>query len=284
MIKVLSSRFGLSIQDLGRLGFYNYGVPTSGAMDMYSFQLANSLLNNAKNDAALEITFGGCKLEFQSDAIICLSGADFSAKIDYSDLHLNTVTRVKKGSILSFGKQKFGVRSYLAVQGGFQTNTVLNSRSMFNNITPKAIVAKNTILPIASQKIISKQATSRVKVDSNHFNTKTIYCFEGPEFQCLDNEQKRILKTSNFRISRNTNRMGYQLEECIKNQLPSMLTSGVIPGSVQLTPSGKLIILMRDAQVTGGYPRVLQLTEDSINKLAQKSALDSFNFKLISNA
>ena len=75
--------------------------------------------------------------------------------------------------------------------------------------------------------------------------------------------------------------MGYQLEEQIENSFFSMLTSSVLPGTVQLTPSGKLIILMRDCQVTGGYPRILQLSEASINSLAQKSSGDRFQFKII---
>ena len=75
--------------------------------------------------------------------------------------------------------------------------------------------------------------------------------------------------------------MGYQLVELIDNNLPSMLTSSVLPGTVQLTPSGKLIILMRDCQVTGGYPRILQLSEASINILAQKTTNGKIKLKLI---
>ena len=74
--------------------------------------------------------------------------------------------------------------------------------------------------------------------------------------------------------------MGYRLEEPIDNKFGSMLTSAVLPGTVQLTPSGKLIVLMRDCQVTGGYPRILQLTDDAINKLAQKTTNHTFKFKI----
>jgi allophanate hydrolase subunit 2 len=70
------------------------------------------------------------------------------------------------------------------------------------------------------------------------------------------------------------------LNETIPNTLPSILTSAVLPGTVQLTPSGKLIILMRDCQVTGGYPRVLQVSEESINRLSQKITGDKIQFVL----
>ena len=75
--------------------------------------------------------------------------------------------------------------------------------------------------------------------------------------------------------------MAYQLQESLENSLEPILTSGVLPGTVQLTPSGKLIILMRDCQTTGGYPRVLQLKESAINILAQKYTGQQIRFKLV---
>ena len=75
--------------------------------------------------------------------------------------------------------------------------------------------------------------------------------------------------------------MGYKLYEIIENKLPSILTSAVLPGTVQLTPSGKLIILMRDCQVTGGYPRILQVSESSLSKLSQKFTGSKINFVLL---
>ncbi len=96
----------------------------------------------------------------------------------------------------------------------------------------------------------------------------------------LSAKQKGVFNSTEFAISTNNSRMGYQLNELLENDFSSMLTSAVLPGTVQLTPSGKLIVLMRDCQVTGGYPRVLQLTEKSINSLAQKTTGDSFRFVL----
>ena len=105
--------------------------------------------------------------------------------------------------------------------------------------------------------------------------------YKGPEYDLLNKQAKEKLNNINFTISKENSRMGYRLEEHIDNKLGSMLTSSVLPGTIQLTPSGKLIILMRDCQVTGGYPRILQLTEKSINRLSQKSTGDSFSFKIV---
>ena len=281
MIKVLSSSFGLSIQDLGRKGFAEYGVPISGAMDQYSSQLANKLLNNSINDAVLEITNGGCKLRFEQRADICLTGAGYSAKIDGIKIKLNKSLHVEKGSVLSFAKRVYGFRTYLAVKGGLKSKYVLNSRSMYHNITSKSVLQKNDQLPIEPHLYQEKYTTSSVKIDDESFKSELIYCFKGPELDLLNDVQRQQLIHTSFSISTHFSRMGYQLNERLKNSIASMLTSSVLPGTVQLTPSGKLIVLMRDCQVTGGYPRVLQLSESSINRLAQKSVGDHLRFVLI---
>ena len=105
-------------------------------------------------------------------------------------------------------------------------------------------------------------------------------CFPGPEFHLLNDDQKRQL-TKPFRLSKSCNRIGVVLEEEISNDFPQQLSSGVIPGTVQLTPSGKLIVLMRDCQTTGGYPRILQLNDFSVNKLSQKFTDDYIRFSLV---
>ena len=270
MISVLSA-LSVSIQDLGRRGFRSIGVPGSGAMDRYSARLANRLLNNDETAAVLEITWGGCQLQFEADCTICLTGADFSAKIDHKPVSLNSVLCLKKDAILSFGKWGYGVRTYLAVHRGFQTEVVLGSRSLYPGITSVSSISKGTLLPIVSDPVVPYTPTASVKINRAHFHSEIIACQEGPEFASLSDAQKNQLLSTQFTISSHNSRMGYQLEESVENNLPSMLTSAVLPGTVQLTPSGKLIVLMRDCQVTGGYPRVLQLTERAINRLGQKT-------------
>ena len=105
--------------------------------------------------------------------------------------------------------------------------------------------------------------------------------YKGPEFDALNEDQKSKVLDAFFTISNTINRMAIQLEEKIANTLPSIITSPVLPGTIQLTPSGKLIVLMRDCQTTGGYPRVLQLSENSINHIAQKRMKEKCGFKLI---
>lgn len=280
MIKVLKSGFYTSVQDRGRKGFGSIGVPISGVMDSYSANIANSVLKNSLENAVLEITFGGCEFEFTNETIICISGANFLAKINNEPITLNSRIKVNINDVLSFGKIVFGVRCYLAVKGGFLTNSVLKSRSFYQNITEDFLIKKDDLLPIESYISDLRPLNAAVIIDELHFVSNKIGCYKGPEFDLLDEFQKKEIETHIFTISNNNNRMGYRLNEIVENKIPSILTSAVIPGTVQLTPSGKLIILMRDCQVTGGYPRVLQLTDSGINQMAQKTTNNLVKFIL----
>jgi len=281
MIKVLSPGFFTSVQDEGRFGYGKFGVPISGAMDKNSAKLANHILSNEDNDALLEITLGTCKLLFNERTIISITGADFSPKINNQNVLLNESIEIQQGDVLIFNKPTFGVRCYLAVKGGFQTEVVLKSKSFYTGITPQNRLKKNDELLFKPSDISLMKTSSSVKEQATNFKCTTIEVFTGPEYNLLNDLQKEQFNKTLFTISKENSRMGYRLHEHIENDLGSLLTSAVLPGTVQLTPSGKLIVLMRDCQITGGYPRILQLTESSINNLAQKTTGDTFTFKIV---
>lgn len=279
MIKVLHPGIYSSIQDKGRVGFSKYGIPKSGAMDSYSFKLGNSLLQNQKNSASIEVTFGMAKFLFEEDTFACVTGADFTPKINDIVVELNVVLEIKKGSVLSFGRRKYGVRTYVAVSGGFQSEEILKSRSFFLGVTSKFKLEKEDYLLFFPQKENRKIVSSELKKVDFLFVNEGLECFPGPEYDLLTLTQKEKLKQQ-FTISVQNNRVGYRLEEPLENNLQSILTSAVLPGTVQLTPSGKLIVLMRDCQVTGGYLRVLQLSEKAINQFSQKTTGDKIKFDI----
>jgi biotin-dependent carboxylase-like uncharacterized protein len=278
MVKVLKAGFYSTLQDLGRFGFEKYGVPVSGAMDLYSAQLANALLHNSTEYALLEITMTGPELQFNHDTFICITGASMNPLLNQDAIKQNHVVKVSAGDILSFGKLELGFRSYLAISGGFQTELIMNSRSMYVNITSKVTINNGDALQIATPSNILERTHSAIKVNTNHFITKNIEVFKGPEFDELSKEQQKLLFSQGFTISKDNSRMAYQLNELVENNLKPIITSLVLPGTVQLTPSGKLIILTRDCQTTGGYPRVLQLKEASINVLVQKFVGNEIRF------
>lgn len=282
MVEVLKAGFYDSIQDLGRLGYQQYGVPTSGVMDMFSALKANNLLGNDSKVAVMEMTMTGPILKFHCNTAICITGADLSPSLNGNPVKINAVQKVDKGDTLSFGKLNHGFRSYLSVLGGFNAESVLQSKSMYQGITKQFKIDKNDVLDIVSDSspgFIKKHVS--IKWDDTFFKTKMINVYKGPEFDHLSKIQLEQLFSSDFTISKNNNRMAYQLEEKFENKLEPILTSLVIPGTVQLTPAGNLIVLMRDCQTTGGYPRIFQLEEKAMDILAQKYIGQKIKFQLI---
>ena len=280
MIEVIKTGLYSSIQDKGRFGYENLGVPISGSMDQFSSTLSNKLLNNKQQDAVMEITMTGPVLKFHKKTIISITGADISPVLNNNPIRMNRAHSIEKGDVLSFGKLKYGIRSYLSVSGGFLTKKVMSSRSMYSNITESFRIVKGENLEINSIK--------RMNIDSlitqfdyiDHFKSNEIKVFKGPEFESLSKTQKNEIFKNQFTISNDNNRMAFQLKENLKNELKPIITSLVMQGTVQLTPSGKIIILMRDNQTCGGYPRILQLTENAINKLSQKHMNNNIHFEL----
>lgn len=281
MIKVLNPGFYTSIQDLGRFGYRNQGVPISGCMDSNSANLANSLLNNLKSDAVLEITISGPKLQFMNKTTIVITGADITPKLNNNLIQNNKPAKVLNGDVLSFGKLTNGVRSYIAVKGGIQSELILNSRSQFKAITNCGKLKKGDFLSFHDNTNALTDNIGVVKRSKQFYEKTELVVSPGPEFHLFSKEEIEKLMAQLFTVSKNNNRMGYQMEENVLPHTISLLTSPVLPGTVQLMPSGKIVVLMQDAQTTGGYPRVLQLTKLSISVLAQKINKDRVRFKLI---
>ena len=282
MIKVIDPGFYTSIQDKGRFGFQNYGIPVSGCMDENSAEIANQILGNLTSSALLELTMTGCSLEFKKDTTIAVTGSDMNAKLNNFSIQMYNKIDVKKGDLLSFGRFESGFRTYIAFQGGIKSEKVMKSRSMYNGITKSFKIQKNDKI-VLNNSINKSRGTNQEKIQKLILSDN-IECYKGPEFHKLSKENKENLLKKQFSISNNHNRMGYILNEKIKNNIKPIITSHVMPGTVQLTPGGKIIILMRDCQTTGGYPRILQLTNSAINILSQKMTNSEikFNIKQIS--
>lgn len=281
MVRVLHPGFYTSIQDLGRKDYQHLGVPISGAMDLEAAKIANAILGNNEHCAVLEMTMVGPKLEFTCNSAVSVTGANLSPTLNGVRINNYLAINVNKGDVIEFGSLNKGFRSYLAVSGGFQTAFVLNSRSMYKGVTQTPLLQKGDMLAIESKNYVSNKNAS-IKPNTDYIENHIIQVYKGPEFYKLNKIQISSLFDKDFTIAKENNRMAYQLNELIENNLKDIITSLVLPGTVQLTSSGKLIVLMRDCQTTGGYPRVLQLSEISINNLAQKFTGNKIKFRLIS--
>ena len=278
MIEVLKSGFYTTVQDLGRFGYRDKGVPVSGVMDEYSARKANNMLSNNENAALLEMTMLGVSLLFTKATYVAVAGATVKVLLNDELISTNQPIKIKEGDILEFGRLENGLRSYLAIKGGFQVDEVLGSASSYSVITKINKFKKGIKLDYKEASELDFKSIDYTQ--NNTIGISEIEVYKGPEFSILSDSQLSKLFGQNFSVSKDHNRMAYQLSELIEGANTTIITSATLPGTVQLTPKGKLIVLMKDGQTTGGYARILQLSNKAIGILSQKQTGDSLCFKL----
>ncbi len=284
MGRLLMIKAGLltTMQDLGRFGFRKFGVPVAGAMDQHHAQLANLILGNDLNAPLLEITLIGPELVFEAETVVCITGADFSPTLNELPILPNKKIKINQGDRLKFNRLQQGCRAYLAIKNGFQTTKVLGSCSWCCTaelgITP---LKKGGVLFYESSTIFSA-SNMAIRLPDFQFNQRNIPVMKGPEYHKFSKQTiQKLLKTS-YKILARSNRMAYALEgEPVVFDSLEMLSSAVQPGTVQLPPSGLPIVLMRDGQTIGGYPRIFQVTEEGIDQLAQLKSGSTIQFTTV---
>ena len=164
----------------------------------------------------------------------------------------------------------------MGIKNGLKTKKVLGSRSFYFPLTEKSHLTDGMEIDYET---ISDFKPKLPELKIHSFLEETILkVSRGPENSLLTDDQLDDLFQKEFVVAKENDRMAYQLNDCITGHRISMLTSATMPGTVQLTPDGKLIILMKDGQTTGGYPRILQLTEEAIAILSQKKSGDKLSF------
>ena len=280
-IEVLQPGLYSTIQDLGRNNYRGCGVPQSGVMDSFAAKTANLILSNLETAAVLEITQFGPKLKFSEPTQLSICGANLNPKINERVVSNNQILRLEKADVLSFGKRITGCRAYIAIAGGFISDKVFGSYSWYEGITQRERLQKGIIINYSSLERSLNNLYASIKVKEDYLKKHEIQAFAGPEYELLSISQQILLLESSFQLDLNNNRMAIQLKERLENTLNPIITGPVLPGTVQLTPSGKLVVLMRDSQTTGGYPRILQLSEEALNIIAQKVVGESILFKLL---
>ncbi len=271
-----------TLQDLGRLGFSRYGVPISGAMDLISYKYANALLGNDDNSVCIEWAIQPPVLRFDAPTVICLTGAKIDAYVNGVGVCMYKPIFIKKNDVLELNSCRNEIYGYVGVKNGFNCNKIMGSGSFFKSITDQYVLSKDDLL-YYNDHFSTTEKFANLAIDTSINQSEVLFFFKGPEFDLLSKKQQNLVLNSTFSVSSFSNRMAIQLQEKLVNKLPSILTSAVLPGTVQLPPSGTLIVLMRDCQTTGGYPRILQLTEESINCIAQKRMNEQVKFRIHSS-
>ncbi|HET7064082.1 MAG TPA: biotin-dependent carboxyltransferase family protein [Rudaea sp.] len=307
-IRVLSPGWLTSVQDSGRIGHAAIGVGRAGAMDDVALRLANALVGNAENAAALEITLRGPRLRFDNDALIALTGAVIDARCSTQEIPLWRPVWIQAGSELDLGGMRRGARSYLAVAGGIDVATALGSRSTDINaalgpFSGRGLVAGDD-LPFgktAAERLSpswsvlgGRPSGDRAGHDgmaAAHWSLDPRSWFDargdlpvalarGSHFECLGASSRRALFASEFRVGNESNRVGYRLESAkLKLDAPvELISEGVVPGTMQLPPNGNPIVLMAEAPTTGGYPRIGMVATVDLPRLAQRRPGDHVRF------
>jgi len=277
-----------TFQDLGRTNAQHLGFSAGGAADEYSFLLANKLLDNKINSAAIEITLGQITFKFNGNCTVVLTGADCFAKVYRKELNLklpedlntNQVINLFAGDELALSFPKKLVHSYLAIKGGFKSKNWLGSVSQTINdnlsdvIEPKLAVGSTLSFNPHTNTLVSKNLSTK-KQKQLYFHQSellTLRFIPSLLFNSFSEEIKGNFLTPSFEISTNSNRMGYRLKGVpvlIESQAHT-LSKPVCFGTIQCPPDGQPIILMKDRQTIGGYPVLGTVMQTDLFRLSQK--------------
>lgn len=287
-LKVTIKNPGLytSIQDNGRLGHQHRGVPFGGVMDKESYRIANTLVDNPLNAPVLEMTLQGAEIHFDEACQVAITGADMSASLNGEKVPLYTTLNIKGKDRLEFGRAAQGCRTYLAIRGEWHATQWLGSYSALSqmkehDIIPTAFHANESfsveVFDFIDQRIYPIQKRS---VFSNCYVIRVV---SGPEFHLFNADTLANFFDRTFTVSPDSNRMGYRLKEKLEGYTHAMeeISSGIVPGTMQITHDGQPIILMADAQTTGGYPRLLNIVQEDIGYAAQMKPGDEVRFMLV---
>lgn len=312
---ILKIGLQVTIQDAGRFGWREYGIPQSGVADAYSGALANILVGNARNEAVLEIMSGGFVMLLERDTVIALTGANMSAEavLDGFTMRVPMCRPVlmRRGATLRMRNADNGFRSYIALAGGIDTPLSLGSRSTYQRAglggIDGRVLAKGDIIACGKQtaqnasvmrffpsvNTVSPQVPFlpakwffRSEVAANAVTPVKLRVVLGAEYDELTPASKHGLFTQPLRVLPNSDRMGLRLslpqeQAFVRSTEKQVISRAVMPGTVQLPPDGQPIVLLADSQTTGGYPVIAHLSSMDLSRAAQLRPNDQIIFEEI---
>jgi len=299
-ITILKPGIMSSVQDLGRWGYQQYGVPVGGAMDKISAAIANIICSNDENEGVIELTLHGASVLINEDSFCAFAGGGCKVFADEQELPFNRLLYIPAFTVLQTKPSASGCRAYLAVAGGFNVEKQMGSASTYvasgiggmngKNLKTGDILSFKKINPFFDLNTL-KSISGNLRVshwqvpDLIGLNEKRsdIHVAAGPEYDRFDEASRNTFFASTFTIGLQSNRMGYRLEgeKILMKEKHEMVSTPVTSGIVQVTHEGNPIILMADAQTTGGYPRIARVCSADIAWLAQMRPGMKIRFKEI---
>ncbi len=293
-IQVIKAGILDTVQDAGRYGYQQLGINPGGVMDRTALRIANALVGNDAGAPVIEMHFPAAEILFEETMLVALAGADFSPRINGEELPLHKPVCIRKGSLLSFSKQKKGARTYLAVKGGWKADQWLHSYSTHLTVKAggqagRALGKTDRLFPqlIQPYGLLNKETLFEAlpwqAAVAGLYTEGSLRMVQGYEFDTLSPAAKETILSTAFTISRDSNRMGYRLNgpALAVTGTTELISTAVTRGTLQLLPDGQLIVLMADHQTTGGYPRVGHLISADMASLAQKNPGELFSLSLV---
>ena len=242
-----------TIQDRGRLGFGPYGVAPSGAVDSFSLRVGNRLVGNGEDEAGLEMTFAGPAVTALSEIAIAVTGADIQPQINTAPAPMWRTLVMQKGDCLSFKGIRNGLRAYLTVGGGINTEMVLGSKSTnlgsrFGGLSGRPIVKGDILSAHAPHRHLKTEGTALPSESiPAHTPDVTLRIIFGPHHHHFDPEMLSTFQQSAYRVTEQLDRTGIRLEGPLIKEKPelekSIISEGVVSGAIQIPGDGQPIII-----------------------------------------
>lgn len=274
------------IQDLGRLGKSNIGITQGGPADLHAFKWCNRLLDNPVNASQVEITLGGLKLTSTLTTRICVTGAHVPLFINGKLQSLWQVHLINAGDEIELGYAQNGTRSYLGICGGFDITPQFYScstvvREGIGGLNGTALV-EGDLLPAKPSEINTRLAVSRRHIPNYQPHSLTLRFVAGYQFSWFSDDEIDTFVTSDYKVSKQWDRMGYRLSGApIRCDKVDMLSEGVVYGAIQIPADGQPIVLLNDRQTIGGYPKLGSVLSVDAAKLAQCGQSAIIRFEII---
>ena len=283
-----------TVQDDGRWGLQNMGIPISGAMDRQALALGNFLVGNEEGAAALEITLSGPRLVFTTDALVALTGADMGLQVNGRDIPAWTAVLVRTGSVLSMaGCIGAGCRVWLCVAGGIDVPYVLGSRSTLlraalGGFKGRALRLGDSLhlLPLTRQARCLEGFSCPVRLRPPYAVDIPVPVLPGPQTESLTPGARQAFLDATWTVSDASDRMGCRLEgpQLALGHGADIISEVIPEGSVEVTGAGLPIVMLADRQTTGGYVKPFVVASAAIGWLAQRRPGDSIRFRMCSLA
>lgn len=294
MIRVHEGGVSTTVQDAGRFRLYHLGMPPSGALDPYSFRVANLLVGNEEDAAVLEATFNGPTLEFERDALVAVAGAELPPKVDGEEVPTWTAFEVRAGQVLAFDYLRAGARAYIAVSGGIDVPVVFGSRSTYTlcavgGMDGRGIAAGDT-LPLGEPRPAAAGRTVEERLRTPLTRDWEVRVIMGLADYRLSEEGRRAFLESEWTVTPAADRIGYryrgaELSFVEREQPfgagsdPSNVVDAPYPiGSIQVPGGVEPIVLLNDAVTGGGYVTIGTAISADFVRLAQSKTHDRTRF------